>query len=304
MVEMDWPPPGGQWTPAALQFVEHQLAQVSNFWKLGLPAEFHLVSNNDGTAELKLSFLMCGPGDSLPPPMPTSIPKSAPNLCGSQCLRKASPFQMRRGLRRAAGKAAAAEEVSAVGTAKEAATEEVAAVVAAKAAVADKLAAVVTAKEAAAEEVAAVVTAEEAAAKKAVAEKVGGKAASVAGTQLNSVENCSKAEIVKDDSEVDEHRVYGADASSPTCDVAVTSCLGSQLAPQENCWNCGEAFASDHQCDTSPPKPKSVKFASSLSLPPVPKQRPSPSAPIVLKKPVRMLDGSPAFPPRQKGRNS
>ena len=261
---MDWPPPGGQWTPAALQFVEHQLAQVSNFWKLGLPAEFHLVSQNDGTAELKLSFSLHAPGDSLPPPMPTSIPKSAPNFCGSQRLRKASPCQMRRRVRRAAVRAAAADEAAAV------------------------------------------VTTEEAAAKKAVTEKVAEEVASAA--QLNSVENCPKAEIeqVKDDAKVDEHRVQSADASSPTCDVAVTSCLGSQLAPQGNCWNCGEAFASDHQCDISRVSLESVKLASSLNLPPVPisKQRPSPSAPVVLKKPVRMLDGSPAFPPCQKGKNS
>ena len=290
-MEMDWPPPGGQWTPAARQFVEHQLAQVSNFWKLGLPAEFHLVSQRDGTAELKLSFSLCAPGDSLPPPMPTSIPKSAPNMCGSQRLRKASPCQIRRRVRRAAGKAAAAEELDAVSTAGKAAAEEAAAVV--------------TAEEAAAEEVAVVVTAEEAAAKKAVAVKVAEKAASVALAQINSVESCPKADIVKD-SEVDEHRVQSADASSPTCDVAVTSCHGSQLAPQGNCWNCGETFESDHLCDISPAKPVSVKLASSLSLPPVliSKQRPSPSAPVVLKKPVRMLDGSPAFPPRQKGKKT
>ena len=37
---------------------------------------------------------------------------------------------------------------------------------------------------------------------------------------------------------------------------------------------------------------------------PAAKSRSSPSTPVVLKKPVRMLDGSPAFPPRQKGKNS
>ena len=255
---MDWPPPGGQWTPAALQFVQHQLAQVSNFWKLGLPAEFHLVSQNDGTAELKLSFSLLAPGDSLPPPMPTSVPKSAPNSCASQCLKKASPCQMRRRVRRAAVRAAAA-----------------------------------------AEKADAVVIDEEAAAKKAVTEEV---------AQLNSVAVCHDAEIEQlKDAKVNEQTVQNADASSLTCDAAVTSCLGSQLASPGNCWNCGGAFSSDHQCDVSPVKPESVKLASSLNLPPdlkISKQRPSPSAPVVLKKPVRMLDGSPAFPPRQKGTNS
>ena len=101
--------------------------------------------------------------------------------------------------------------------------------------------------------------------------------------------------------------MYRLNASSLTCDAAVTSCLGSQLASPGNCWNCGGAFSSDYQCDVSPVKPESVKLASSLNLPPdlkISKQRPSPSAPVVLKKPVRMLDGSPAFPPRQKGKNS
>ena len=33
-VEMAQPPPWSQWTPAASHFVHHQLAHVSNFWKL------------------------------------------------------------------------------------------------------------------------------------------------------------------------------------------------------------------------------------------------------------------------------
>ena len=120
---------------------------------------------------------------------------------------------------------------------------------------------------------------------------------------------CNYTSVIEQlkDAKVNEQTVQNADASSLTCDAAVTSCLGSQLASPGNCWNCGGAFSSDYQCDVSPVKPESVKLASSLNLPPdleISKQRPSPSAPVVLKKPVRMLDGSPAFPPCQKGKNS
>ena len=200
---------------------------------------------------------------------------------------RCSPSRVRRRERRATervavaafGKVAAEKDAPEKVVADKAAAEKFALgeVVAEKVAAEEKVALEVAAEKATTEEV----VAEKIAAKKATAEKVA-------------------AEIgqVKVDAEVD--------ASSLTCDVAVTSCLGSQLATQGNCWNCGGAVTSDHQCGMSPVKAESVKLASSLNLPPVLKsrQRPSPSAPIVLKKPVRMLDGSPAFPPRQKGKNS
>ena len=95
------------------------------------------------------------------------------------------------------------------------------------------------------------------------------------------VARCNYTSIIEQlkDAKVNEQTVQNADASSLTCDAAVTSCLGSQLASPGNCWNCGGAFSSDHQCDVSPVKPESVKLASSLNLPPdlgISKQRPSP----------------------------
>ena len=92
---------------------------------------------------------------------------------------------------------------------------------------------------------------------------------------------CNYTSVIEQlkDAKVNEQTVQNADASSLTCDAAVTSCLGSQLASPGNCWNCGGAFSSDYQCDVSPVKPESVKLASSLNLPPdlgISKQRPSP----------------------------
>ena len=81
---------------------------------------------------------------------------------------------------------------------------------------------------------------------------------------------CNYTSVIEQlkDAKVNEQTVQNADASSLTCDAAVTSCLGSQLASPGNCWNCGGAFSSDHQCDVSPVKPESVKLANSLNLPP------------------------------------
>ena len=124
--------PSGQWTPAAEHFVLHQLAHVSNFWKLGLPAEFHLKSQDGGTAELKLSFLLQSPGCPIPPP--SCAPNTAPSPSGRVSLKKASQSRFRRRERRAAERAAAAkfaeeitEKASAEKAAEEAATGKAAA---------------------------------------------------------------------------------------------------------------------------------------------------------------------------------
>ena len=100
-------PPGSQWTPAAAHFVQHQLAHVSNFWKLGLPAELHLVSQEGGTAELKLSFALPAHGEPIPPP--SGAPNtSVSSLSESESLKRASPSRLRRRKTRAAARAAVA----------------------------------------------------------------------------------------------------------------------------------------------------------------------------------------------------
>ena len=215
-------------------------------------------------------------------------------------LQKANNSQMRRRERRAAGRAAAAV------AAGEAAAKKVAVVafeeVIASAAAVKTTSKKVNAEEASgngttAEEAFLVVTAEKASAKKVETEEV---ATIVAAKKTDAEEvkfpESSKAESAeKANSETD---AVSAKVNSQHCDVAVTSCHGSKLTALENCWNCGKTFSNDHQCDISP-----VKTGSGSGTFPGPKsgrQRPSPSAPIVLKKPVRMLDGSPAFPPRRK----
>ena len=87
------------------------------------------------------------------------------------------------------------------------------------------------------------------------------------------------------------------------------SLVFTPVVPEKpSCSNCDAEMTLDHQCDCEAiESDSSFKMASSLTLPPdleKSKPRPSPSAPVVLKKPVRMLDGSPAFPPRQKGKNN
>ena len=84
--------------------MQHQLAQVTNFWRLGLPAEFHLVSLSCGEAELKLTFPLRSPSDLIPP---SSAPNTAACSIGSKCLKKASRSQFLRRERRAAERAAA-----------------------------------------------------------------------------------------------------------------------------------------------------------------------------------------------------
>ena len=68
-----------------------------------MPAEFHLVSNESGTAELKLTFPLRAPSDPIPPP---SAPNAAPSSSGSKCLKKANKSRILRRERRAAERAA------------------------------------------------------------------------------------------------------------------------------------------------------------------------------------------------------
>ena len=78
------PGPGGPWSalnfaqyqlsqvPSAQCFAQHQFSQVTNFWKQGRPANFHLRSLNNGQAELSLTFQLPSPSEIIPPPSPYS----------------------------------------------------------------------------------------------------------------------------------------------------------------------------------------------------------------------------------------
>ena len=60
-----------QWTPTAQCFAQHQFSQVTNFWKQGRSANFHLRSLNNGQAKLSLTFQLPSPSEIIPPPPPS-----------------------------------------------------------------------------------------------------------------------------------------------------------------------------------------------------------------------------------------
>ena len=111
-----------------------------------------------------------------------------------------------------------------------------------------------------------------------------------------------------------ESAVKAATAEIKNCEVSTSSC-GKE--PANTCWNCDKEMTFDHQCDIvhpvgskpSPPLPcwKCDKVfnvdgegyipehhcAEPLPVQPSKGVRPEPSPPRILKKPVRMLDGTP-----------
>ena len=112
--------PGQFWSPTAVNFVQHQLVQVTNFWQQGRQASLHLESHADGSAVLNLKFQLPQSNDSVPPPSPapTFAPRSTPSFTSCDGLKKVSPSQVRRRERRKA----AEKVVSGGATAEEAAT--------------------------------------------------------------------------------------------------------------------------------------------------------------------------------------
>ena len=126
-----------------------------------------------------------------------------------------------------------------------------------------------------------------------------------------------------------------ASVAKAAVEVATTSSCGKEQLNATTCWNCDQEMTFDHQCDV-PPVP--VEIRQSLSTPcnsgrqaklpcwkcdkmfpvesngyipehhcaesppahPSKGVRPEPSPPMILKKPVRMLDGSPVLPSRPK----
>ena len=57
------------WSPTAEDFTRHQLSHVTNFWRQGRTAEFHLKAMPSGWAELRLTFELPSPSESIPPPI-------------------------------------------------------------------------------------------------------------------------------------------------------------------------------------------------------------------------------------------
>ena len=174
---------------------------------------------------------------------------------------RGSPSRLRRRMRRAAQRATTVKTDPKQSVAEKAATEEVIAV-----------------KEAAEK-----AEAEKAAAEKADAEKV---AAEKADAEKEAAEKAvAEKEVV----------VKGA-AEQAAAEKASTSLCGSAgRRAQLPCWSCDEMFTVDsqgyipeHQCA----KPSPVLSPKGVG--------PGPSPPMVFKKPVRMLDGSPVWSRRPK----
>ena len=138
--------------------------------------------------------------------------------------------------------------------------------------------------------------AEKAAAEKCAAEKAAAEefAAEKAAAEKFAVEKAA-AEKCADTAKAEQ----AASESAASADVASTSCLGSQYqsTPWTTCWTCEGDLSPGHKCD-GPPGHISVAACVSPLNPAV--VRPSPSAPIVLKKPVKMVEGSPIWTPRTK----
>ena len=57
------------WSPTAEDFTKHQLSHVTNFWRQGRTAEFQLKAMPSGRAELRLTFELPPPSESIPPPI-------------------------------------------------------------------------------------------------------------------------------------------------------------------------------------------------------------------------------------------
>ena len=167
----------------------------------------------------------------------------------------------------------------------------------------------VAAENAAAEKAAAEkVAAEKAAAETAAAEKAAAvKAAAVKAALKSEEAEAEKAatEKVASEKEDDEKKAIVVKSDF----VASTSCIGKKLPEWNSCWNCEGEMSTEHQCDSpvdtsgmSKPASTSHFGLPALAEPsfkgmvtpslPLRLKVPGPSAPVILKKPVKMLDGS------------
>ena len=196
----------------------------------------------------------------------------------SDCLKKVNSSRVKRRLRRAAERTAAAAE-------KEAAERTVAEKEAAEKAVADKEAAKVVAETKAAEKGAESATAKEVDSEKVFAEKA---ADEKVATQNVAAE---KVAVGKATAEKDAAKKKLAEKETG---AASTSSCGSKPRASLPCWSCDKMFPVDDQGYI--PEHLCAKDFPVRSCP----VKPGPSAPVILKKQVRMLDGSPIWSPRAK----
>ena len=274
------------WTPTAETFSHHHLAHVMNFWKLGHPAKFHLNVKPGGTDDLVLTFQLPSLSQPIPPPYvePELVPHP-PSIEGrsSDCLKKANFSRVKRRLRRAA-------ERTATAAVKGADEKTLAEKESAEKAAADQKAAKVVAEYEAAEKLAAENDAEKAIAKEVDNEKVSTE--KIAAGKVAAVKVVTeKVAAGKVTAEKDATKKEFAEKETA---AAKTSCCGSKLRASLPCWSCDKMFPVDDQGYI----PEHL-CAKDFPVRPCP-VKPGPSAPVVLKKQVRMLDGSPIWSPRAK----
>ena len=218
-------------------------------------------------------------------PWRASADDMMPKVWGVGSLHKAGPSRMRRRQRRAASRYAAGGESFAAEKAAIKTPED--SVKGATESVADQ------------EVAAKAVDVEVPAAEKAAVQGLASQAATSSAEGIwNTVQmtttaetRAGKAAVVQTDTDNAESAVVmnGISASETgNCSPSKSEHLASTSCAATRCWNCDEEMSAAHQCDVPPllppPKAKEKTF----------------SAPYIIKGKIRMLDGSPAFPPRLK----
>ena len=189
-----------------------------------MPAEFHLVSQGGGTAELKLSFSLGAPSDPIPPPLGPPIIAS---MAGGDCLKKASQSRLQRRERRAAERAATERAATAVNAAaaEKAATEKAASE---RAATAESAATLSAATE------------------KEVAEMTAETAEKIAVVETGNNHPCAEKAFAE--SETVDVKETAANTFCESDNLPSTSCSG-QLLSKARSWNCDREMSGAHQCD-------------------------------------------------------
>ena len=254
-------------------------ALVVSQWKSGKAAELRLFSEN-GHLSVRVS------ADFGPASWNVDTVGAYPGTSGG----RASTSRVRRRQRRAAVRAA--EDAKKADAEISSAEKETAVRAVAEKAASERAAAEEAALKVAAEEAAVKADAEEAAEKVACAEK-----AAAAAEKATARKEVSDELADLKQAEMTVAAVMNSEA------VPSTSCNGRQVTAQESCWNCGGEMSVAHQCDISnttvdtaphvsaePPLSRGAVSSSLLKA-----KMPGPSAPIILKKPVKMFDRSPIW---------
>ena len=321
------------WSPTAHAFAQHQFSHVANFWKQGLQASFQLEALSGGQAELNLTFRLPSASQVIPPPShmtPVPAPQRPihslfPKGCsspssGADAKTKHSPkkkvsSKQRKSYQRSvlhrASLAASSLPPPVKGSLRQAAL------------------ACVQRQQA----VSALSVSTQSATKRPFPDSPSAPSPSnhpplaqrirkdiqVGESEIESPEHCSAKEILRSPP-------FPEDSPSPfsPCMRALHSPAPLVFTPvppeKSKCLNCEGEMTPDHQCEAnshqcddtpakSPPAP-SVSCTLGLSAEPplggalapsLPSAKlPGPSAPVILKKPVRMLDGSPIWTSKTK----